>query len=58
MGKIEQNELCQATRQIQDILQRYNLELVVWPNIEHKDCIWAIHKGEKPWTGARVATLK
>lgn len=58
MDKIEQNKLCQAARQIQDILQRYDLDLVVWPNVEHIDCIWAVYRGCNPWEGVRVATLK
>lgn len=57
-NNIGNKELCQAARQIQDILARKNLELVVWPNIEQEKCIWVIQQGKNPWEGARVATLK
>jgi predicted Zn-ribbon and HTH transcriptional regulator len=58
MNNIEAKEVCDAARQIQEILNRKGLELVVWPNVENKNCIWIIQKGKNPWEGARVSTLK
>lgn len=58
MTRKEKIELCEAARQIQDILQRYDLDLVIWPNVQQEDCIWAVYRGCNPWTGVRVATVK
>ena len=58
MANIDKKEICQAAKQIQDILERKNLELVVWPNVQQEECIWVIQKGKNPWEGAKVATLK
>lgn len=58
MDKIAKRDLVQAARQIQDILDRKNLELVNWNNCQMENCIWVIQKGSNPWEGARVATAK
>lgn len=58
MDKNDAKEVCNAAIQIQNILDRKNLELALWPNVKGEQCVWVIKKGESPWTGARVATLK
>ena len=50
--------LCRSAMEIQKILQRDNLDLVVWPNVENKHCVFVIEKGDNPWQGVRVVTLK
>lgn len=57
-NKKDNKDLCQVARQIQDILARKNLELVVWPNAAQEKYVWVIQKGNNPWEGARVATLR
>ena len=49
--------LCRSAMEIQKILQRDNLDLVVWPNVEGKQCVFVIEKGDKPWQGVRVSTI-
>ena len=51
-------QLCRAVMQIQDILEKNNLELVIWQNVCLQKCIFAIPKGGNPWDGVRVSTLK
>lgn len=58
MANKDNKEVCQAARQIQDILSRKNLELVVWPNVAQEKCIWVIQKDKNPWEGVRISTLK
>lgn len=58
MANKDNKEVCQAAHQIQDILSRKNLELVVWPNVSQEKCIWVIQKGKNPWEGARVAVIR
>lgn len=56
-SKQDSVNLCKVASQIQNILERNNIELVVWPNVEGKQCIFAIQKGDDPWNGARVSTI-
>lgn len=51
-------DLCRSAMEIQKILQRDNLDLAVWPNSEGAHCIFVIQKGDAPWHGARVSTIK
>ena len=55
---VKNAKLCKAVMQIQDILERNHLELVVWQNVTLQKCIFAIPKVGQPWDGVRVSTLK
>jgi len=57
MQNIQFKEICQAARQIQDILERKDLEFALWPNVKGEKCIWIIKRGDSPWKGARIQTL-
>ena len=49
--------LCRSAMEIQKILQRDNLDFVVWPNVEGKQCVFVIEKGDNPWQGVRVSSI-
>lgn len=57
-NKKKSYDLCRSAMEIQKILQRDNLDLVVWPNVENKHCVFVIQKGDSPWQGVRVTTIK
>lgn len=57
-NKRKSYDLCRSAMEIQKILQRDNLDLVVWPNVENKHCVFVIQKGDSPWQGVRVTTIK